>query len=372
VLNFSILSSMDAATVRRNLFLHRSVPCRLFVQGGLLGTLAVCGLAGSTACTSDTAGLVQAFSPADTYFGLTLNQHAINMALTAPSNTIQLTATALNALNHPLANAGQATFTTLDSCVTVTASGLVTARFATLGQHTGVVARLQQDNVTYVDTAYIRVTETAPAAIALFSIQPPLGDSAIRGGIQYTPTVTATDVNGQPVEFDLHINGTNTNYVWFTSSNPYVSDYNRANGSFGWADTGHVTLYATAWVYGVPVHDSLKFLMTWQLFLTTYQTSESSCLWYRCTAFLGVGGRMVWSNFSPDAHDLVFDDPLAVDSAPNFNNVYSGRGNIHFPANLDGRNQSQARSFPKAGTYHWRNPLNPVESGVIFVLENPK
>ena len=61
---------------------------------------------------------------------------------------------------------------------------------------------MQQNNVTHVDTAFIRVTETAPVAIATFSIQPAPGDSAIRSiGISYSPTVTAIDVDGNAVVF---------------------------------------------------------------------------------------------------------------------------------------------------------------------------
>ena len=119
-----------------------------------------------------------------------------------PASTIQLTATALNANGEPLSGAGQATFSATDSSVTVSPSGLVTAHFVTQSGGTKVVATMQQNNVTLTDTAFIRVTETAPAAIATFSIQPAPGDSAIGPvGTNYFPTVTAKDVDDNAVAF---------------------------------------------------------------------------------------------------------------------------------------------------------------------------
>jgi hypothetical protein len=333
----------------------------------MIGAFVVC----SVACASDTTGLVQRYAPAETYFGLQLSQHAINMSLTAPSNTIQLTATPVNVNGDPLAGTNAPMFTAADSNVTVSATGLVTARYVTLGGTARVTVRLQHDNATYIDTAFIRVTATVPAAIASFSIQPPPGDSASRGGENYSPTVTATDVNGHLMAFDGRTSGTNTNYVWFSSSNRHISAFGRDVGRYVWNDTGHVTLYASAWVYGVVVRDSLKFLNTWQLSWYNFE-EDTPCLWYRCTAFLGVGGTMTWGTSSTTARDLVFDDSTAVDSALGFAGAYTGRGNIHFPANPNGNFEAQARSFPKAGTYHWRNPQNPAETGVIYVFENPK
>jgi hypothetical protein len=81
---------------------------------------------------------------------------------------------------------------------------------------------------------------------------------------------------------------------------------------------------------------------------------------------------MTWGTFSTSARDLVFDDSTAVDSAIGDAGAYTGRGDIHFPANPNGDFEVQARSFPKVGTYHWRNPANPAEAGVIYVFPNPQ
>lgn len=313
-------------------------------------------------CSGDTTGPAPVRSYAQIYWALVLNQHAINMSLTAPSNTIQLTATALNANGTPLPGAGAVTFSATDSNVTVSPTGLVTAHYVTGGTH--VIASLQVGGVVNVDTALIEVTATAPTApLSTFSIQPAAGDSAIRALLSggYAITVRATDANGQAVPFG------GTNYVHFESLNPVIATVDPYGGFAQPHDTGHVIFVATTWYYGVAKQDSLHFLVGWPIgslngIIGISNTEEFS----HPVIFLGVGGKMLFVDYGPIQDEVVFDDSAEVDSAEAFSGSgFTGRGNISIePSTIF---TFLARSFPVAGTYHYHSKRYPSVTGVIYV-----
>jgi hypothetical protein len=314
---------------------------------------------------------------AQTPFSITLNQHALNLSLTAPYNQFQLVGTVRNTDGLPIPDTSTITYRATDSSVTVSASGLITSHFVTSSGLTRVIATRQADGVSLRDTAYVHVTPQAPSSpIATFSIAPVAGDSAVRqvGGLYY-PDVHATDVAGQPVAFDNQ-----TGYVYWIKSSDR-SRFSYANGVtslgkpyFSIPDTGHTTFYATSWMYGVTVQDSLKFLVGWrQGFSTSYDPDDGYlCNFYKgCGVVIAQGGVGYWFN-SCDAsvRDIVFDHPEAADSAPNSLGQYTGHGNIHF----DGTSscQQKLRRFPTVGTYHWHDVRNPAGVGTIYVVENLK
>lgn len=331
-------------------------------------------------CSGDTTGTAPT-ATTTTYFSLVLDQHAINMAVTDPvhhSNTIQLTTTARNASGELIPGANQASFRladTTDSSVRVSASGLVTARAPTHSGGTLVVATMQQENVTHVDTAIIRVTATAPSTtLTSFSLHPEVPDSLvypIRGGFHVL--VSATDNAGQIIPFGSPLSGDNIYAI--TSSNPWKISLADDGSLIGLqiADTGHVTLYATSWVYGIPVRDSLKLFGTWPMSVNIVVndgptgTAPTSFGFLKGTQMLGVGAIVTWVHLSHDTLDVVFDDSAIVDSAlDSFLGQYSGRGNIHFAGF-----GVQARSFSRVGTYDFHNRSNPLLNNVIYIRENP-
>ena len=114
----------------------------------------------------------------DLFASLVLDHHAIALSTTAPNNTIQLTANAINAQGQPLPGAGQATFSLSDTgSVSITSDGMLTAKSPATGVL--VVATLSNRNLTHKDTAYVNVNDVAtPPILANFSIQPSQGDSA--------------------------------------------------------------------------------------------------------------------------------------------------------------------------------------------------
>jgi hypothetical protein len=116
------------------------------------------------------------------YWALQLNQHAVQLALTPGFNTVQLTATPVNAAGTPLSGLGPVTYTATDTTVTVSPTGLVTARLVTQpGVVTRVKASLQAQNMTLTDVVRIQITDTVPQhLLSTFSMQPAAGDSAKR------------------------------------------------------------------------------------------------------------------------------------------------------------------------------------------------
>lgn len=355
----------------------------------ILSTLAAAAVGATFGCSGDTTGAAPEISPSQTYFALILNQHAVNMSLVAPSNTIQLTATPVNAYGAPLPDSGRVTFRSTDSSVTVTSSGLVKSYFVTPLGGTVVIATVQLNNITFADTAYIRVTETPLSPeLATFSIHPPPGDSAIaRLGLQYAVNVTATDVAGQTVPFNPQTGS--DNIYWLKVSNPSIGHIEFAP-FLTVLDTGDVTLYATTWMYGKAFQDSLTLRVGWSLNKIVFvDTSKST------TVFLAVNGVVNWVLSIPDSVDIVFDDSTAVDSALTLFGQYTGRGNVYIPPALpliivdtttntevingvptevlqiDTTYQPtfkiEARSFPKVGTYHYHSRMYPRFSGTISV-----
>lgn len=353
---------MGVSVVIHNSFLRTTrTPLMVAVAGVLAG------------CSGDTVGVAP--SPASTaVFSISLNQHAINMSLTNPSsNTIQLSVAEFSAFGQRLANTGQVTFVASDSGVSVTPAGLVTAQFVTPSNPTKVIVTLsnRKDNLTLQDSAYIRVTRDAPVSpIRTFSIQPVNGDSASRSvdAFVYTPVVSATNSVGEAIPFDL-TTGTADIYALSTSNQAIASvvgEIGRYTYHFDLSNVGHITLYATSWVYGVAVKDSLPFVINWPLIVATgtYFTPK---------IFIGTGGVVDWVNTSGDSLGVVFDDPATVDSAVDLFNgfapQYTGRGNVYFTSSE--QYVGKARRFPIAGTYTFHNPYNPAQTGAVLVFNNP-
>ena len=326
-------------------------------------------------CSGDSSG-TGPVSAKTTFFNVRLNQHAIDLALTAPVNKVQLTLTPVNALGESVANTGHVSWSAYDSSITVDSTGLVTAQYTTSTSGTLVIASLRQGNLTLADTAYVQVTATAPSpGIKTFSIQPVNGDSAIRAvGDGYVPTVTATDSLGGSLAFNTYMTVGSDAFYWVRSSNPakaFINHRYGTSGNIGTVDTGRVVLYASAWFYGVAVQDSLPFVIGWKTYVTNYQ-DETTCGWYRCDIFVGVGGQISWGNYGSDAMEIDFVDSTGIDSAadPGFGISYTGAGNMHFPANAPGT--AFSRRFTIAKTYHYYNGLHPSMTGTIYVLNNPK
>lgn len=299
---------------------------------GIAGALAA--LASVLACGGDVAG--PGVTPSAAYWALQLNQHAVTLALTAPYDTIQLSAVPLNVLGQPLAGLGSVHYSTEDSLISVDSTGLVTAKLVTQPSiNTTVVASLTDtvQHVTLVDTCFIQVTVTAPSALLdTFYVHPanPADTVVALSGTLHTLRASATDAAANSVPF----------FPYFTSSDSTIAAIDRLTGVILAHRQGQVTLYATTWSYGVAKQDSFLLqvgplsAITVQVYPVTATGSRSAVLaFWPQVVTIGAEGVVTWSNPSlTDSADVVFDDPTNVDSAVYGNvrirNIGSGEGNI--------------------------------------------
>jgi hypothetical protein len=338
-------------------------------------------------CAGDTTGPALS-DPAHLYWQLTLNHHAITLALTAPYNTLQLVATPSTAKGTPLVDSGATTWTVSDTSVQVSATGLLTA----IAPATGVtiVAQRTIGNITNVDTAVVNVNDTTViphvATLALDPVPTVFGLPVYDLFGQISFTATALDARGDTIPGVA---------IRVTSVTPNIlPSCHLCFGEFQREAVGHAQLVAEATVYGVRKVDTLPFTVGWWHHvvvdvLPQYPTGSRTALGVFAPAedTVAAGGAVIWNNELPGlAVDVVFDDSSAVqvvDSAT-FLNGYcrifqlciptQGGGNIRAFAPLDTGSLKgldtlgvRARSFPTPGTYHYHSALYGT-SGIIHVL----
>lgn len=339
-------------------------------------------------CGSDATGPApQDISKA--YWALQLNHEAIEMALTAPYDTVQLAVTPVTAAGTPLPSFGTVTYTVADSNVTVSPTGLITAQYETTNGPIAVVAALRDATrgVTHIDTAFIVVT-VSPAPLGSFSLQPAAGDSAKRSldYATYFPlawpvvaTDAAHDTVCNPIQCSINVR--------YRSSNPSVAVIDDHTGTIVARDTGHTILTASTYAYGKAWRDSVDFRVGMSLHYPIYITdvgyiSNDPSLPVTVTApskiFLGVGAILDFrqiQNFRP--FRITFSDSANVDSVTDDVNFIpeTGRGNISFACDsLAGSCASQgqvfrARRFIKEGVYLMHITLLPSSVWEIHIVK---
>lgn len=386
------------------MIIRRVLPARWAAWSGPAGrrrstVLLVSGMLGCLlGCSGDTALTLPTRSTAQAYWTLQLSQRAVNLALTEPYDTLQLTATPLDAAGMPLSGAGPVTFQGHDSTVTVSATGVLTAHYVT--PVTQIIASLRVNGVTLTDTAFIKVTSTVPQyALANFSMQPASGDSAKRN-IDFGADVsngTANDpVGGDKTGISWPVTATNSNgtticspisgcslLVAYSTSNPYVAyvqKYNSGNsialyprliGSFSFFAPGHVYLLAATWAYGVVRRDSVDF--TVGLPLNFVNTITSATVGGQPgVAFgtpphmaLGVGAVVQFWNQTPTPVDVMFTPTAGIDTVSytdQLGNVNPPIGSSNIPA-FGGDTTCDTLTFIEFGL-----PLQscPVEKWVLL------
>ena len=256
--------------------------CKRLLRGeGLLGL----GMLGALACGSDAAGPTPPTAQ-NLFFSFAFQWPAVNLALTAPYDTAQLVAIPRTATGAVLTDTNGVPavvhYTTTDSAVQVSATGLVTAHSVTGGAK--VIARLTIRGVTRTDTAIVQVTATPlPAPLATLSIQPPLGGVAVAHTNLATNVLTtipfvATIATGDPVTDTIctMMNGcTAPLLVHYASSDSTIATID-AYGTVTPIHSGRVLVTISTLAYGVRKVDSLPVSIGYQLQTTTDITIDSS------------------------------------------------------------------------------------------------
>jgi hypothetical protein len=415
-------SSTGASTGTHDMVIPRSFPAwrnRSSCPRGLLhachpvlrvGVLLSLLSGGAFSCSGDTLnGPSSSVSVATAYWTLQFTHHAINLALTPPYDTVQLTAVPRNAAGAPLAGLGQVTYTTMDSTVTVSPTGVVTARTVTPPGGTQVIATLQDrlQRVTHADTVFIQIVQTPPALpLKTFSLQPALGDSAKRS-FDFTTNTTGFGTSGVflwPVTVtDAHGDSVCTVsacalQVSYTSSNPAVATIDPHTGEVRNIDTGHVVFTAATLAYGVAERDSVAFTVGYALNGTVYMTLAilAGVLTVGFVAprklLLGVGAVVTFCNKTPQPVGIAFDNPAAVDTAscgpvngvfapptgsgdiPAFggvmqlDTVFNPNGSINTIDTLyNNPADAVCRRFNKPGVYHYHSSVLPSDTFEIDI-----
>lgn len=358
----------------------RSLPSRVRVLGGL--TL-LSGLAAGLACSSPDLSGPTSTDPAQLYWALSWSAHAITMDTMAPYDTLQLTATARNALGEPLADAPLPTFTTNDSSVRVSATGVLTAR--SVRNNVKVVAELTYRGIRQTDTATVNVTGVAsPQVFRQLQLQVQAGDTPVIPmavnlsfayyGATKTLDVNALDNTGTPIPPALI--AVRTSDTRQATTPPLVG-----NGSVDVTldvstdHPGPLTVYASATIYGITIERSLPLTIAnpqFALFGVIEQPGigaqpPTRTLRNPGPAVIGAGGVIWWANTTNDSLDIVFDDPTAAASEGGF--LDSGGGNISlFPGSggpLDLSSSVRARRFPHVGTYRFHSPRLGIAGTII-------
>lgn len=375
-----------------------------------LRSLALVGLATSLGaglgCGSDTTG-PSSGRMKEGYWALQLDQHAITLSLTAPSNKLQLHAAPLTVHGDTIPTTAKVQYTSSDSSVLVDSTGLLTARLTNVGVN--IVAQLTVTNesgqpVTLADTAMVNVN-VPPAPLPVFTafqITTP-GDSATFSAVAGMAgmTVTALDASNTPLTSDNAYN------VFCRSSNRDVVNFGRgffrlpnaSSGDFVPGNyaylPGNTMITCSATIYGVRQTDSISVRIGMPVYgkLTVdavpLVSGDTNVLVSTAVVKIGVGGIIQWDNKSGHMVDLVFDDSLAPQSVPTLaRTIGSGILNVpcriaarcHLPSpagNVQLQPATSAlftngigrdfRRFPVAGTYPYHSTAYPTVTGTIVV-----
>lgn len=373
--------------------LRMCMPSRTFIACSAYCVLSV--MLGTACSTPDLSG-PSTVDPAQLPWDLSLNTHAITMSTVAPYDTLQLTAVTRTAAGDSLPEASAPTFTSSDSSVRVSSTGLLTAR--AVQSQVQIVASVVAHGVLVSDTALVNVTnEAQPPILEHLRVQLQPGDSAQVAapenfygvffygsqGVAFYKTVLigALDATGIQIPNAL-VEMSTSDTTQFQVSRRSLTGRITTETSYSFEVNAHsqpgtvATVYANATVYGITRTDSLRFLITNPLFYVftvqkTPRVGNTTPVWTITTQDLplGVGGWVWWNN--PDSTamlDIVFDDPTAA--FPDSVALNSGGGDIApfqgayfdwlpFPG-------VRSRQFRRAGDFHFHSDRTGV-SGTVRV-----
>lgn len=348
----------------------------------------------------------QITDPTQLFMALTIDHPAVTLAPAAAYDTLQLTATPRNALGEPMTNLPAPAFRlsqeTDSTLVTVTPTGLLTAKSAT-ETPVLVLAELRTgDNVLRVDSAYVVVTADAPPVLTDFSIdalppdstvwfipsptggiyglRPPLYLSAAgllpdldfdRGG--YSPvSPRALDAGGNLIA------GLTVEYA---SLDPTIATVDRWLGLGTGIHPGQARVVARTTAYGVSKADTTIYTVRWP----RWHTIGIPLPFQPTDAKIVPNGYVFWLNGEQPglpAVNVTFDDPTKVASPPDAlcgvmtillhaADEYCGTGDFVLPTRSVANpfRGSRVRQFPVPGIYPYHTSTGI--SGRIIVTDTP-
>jgi hypothetical protein len=325
-------------------------------------------------CAGDAVAPSPSINDPQMFWALALDHRAVTLSTVAPYDTIRLTATPLTINGEPLSGLPAPTFTSLDlDRAQVSADGLV--RVIKSGTKIPVLATLTVGNLQHADTVFINATNvTTPPVLAAFSIHPAPGDSAkVAMGNSKVLTARAKDADSTAITGIT---------VYYTTSDRTTATIDRATGRLQGLHPGHVSVIATATVYGVTKADTLPYTFGYPVLLFLNIRAQINASGQIVNAFSpaqlvgGPGVVVLINNQTSEASDVTFDDPTNVaqdDLHCAFIPAYCGSGNVApfvrdttSPTGSIGR----ARRFPVPGTYPYHSTTFGTSGTIVVVDEH--
>jgi hypothetical protein len=353
------------------------------------------GLAG---CSGDSAKPFEPITdPAQVFNRLVLNIGAVNLSLSSPSNTFQLTATPLNSLGESMEGLPAPTFLSTDTTkVQVSPTGLLTA-VETASDIMVITKLTTPDNIAHEDTAFVNVNATTDPApeLATLSIDPVLPDSGVLAipGLSgdfyvflWAIQIYATDafpslLNNlkETTADDTPIPDLATEYL---SLDPAIATVDRRTGDISALAAGRVRLVARTAAYGVVKADTVTYTIT----PPNYQKSplNATAPILGPAIVLRQGGIVIWAEAFPARGpvSLVFDDPSAavipsaaicdvVTTGGDFGSGLAQPMACAADLSMDTTEGSKyrVRQFPNPGTFTYHDMLSGA-TGKVIVMDS--
>jgi hypothetical protein len=322
------------------------------------------------------------------YARLALEHRAINLALAAPYDTLQLRAAPLNAYGQPIAGFSAATFRSLDTAlVTVSADGLLQA--VRVGGLARIVAELAiPGNARHVDTAVVNVTSgPAPQALASLDVAPVppattrwrmLGanpDGALIlyhfGGVDIglSPAIAARalDQSGAPIA------GLAIDYREQTPGGLTLDRYTGMVLNF--LRMGEQKLIASTVAYGVARADTITVTVESPLAhgILIEAIPGHGVVATPSEVEIPLNGYVFWENDSGAPVSVEFNNPAPLAEPPMVCavlQVMCGTGDIApFSGSIGGFQNINGRQFTATGVYTWRIPTLGI-TGTVTVVDD--
>ncbi len=383
-----------------------------------IATLLVAGAAASLGCGADSFTPQTRIDEQTLYWRLDINHRAVLLSTAAPYDTLRLLATPRNYRGDPILGAPSPQYTSRDlTRVIVTPDGLLQAVApVTPGTAVAVIARLQIDGLTHVDTVFVSVVSTdPPPMLDSISIQPIPPDSAklattqstFGWGLSDTLAVRAFDMTGAPM-LTLPGNTAGVLPVRLSVADTAVAQFDKRifltnkNAEIRGYRVGSTMLYASTTAFGVTKTDSLLYRIGWPIAASINLTSPGKLppgntnkvmptpnLFTMPIVRIAVGGIVRWSNFGTgfdstintaivfkpeDLHNVGSMTPrppflsvleyFSMCQVPTTHSDCAGTGNMV----IDPTTRQGARRFFAPGTYEYRSTQFPESVGQVVVI----
>lgn len=342
----------------------------------------------ATACHTD-AVFTPALDSTNLFWNVRLNEHAVQLNLNDPADTLRLIATPYTPYGQTwtprtAADSTTITWTSSDSSkVGVSQTGLLIVRNPT-SSVLRVIIRQRVGNVTRADTCQVRVVaEATPRTLTTMTFHPIAPDSAkVAEQLSKTIQLIAKDAAGiQMTSVVGYVTSSDTTVA--KPSSPWTNTGTTSSISILGQRVGTALISVRTLVYGVVKTDTFTIRIGYPL--TAHPIVYGHALLNGAFDFItgefnpevGVGAVIEFENGSllsgapGGPMDVIFDDSAAAHAAVGQPNP--GTGNIlAIPADTGYANQDvrvRYRQFDAAGTYTFHIPQFSLSGAIVVKAE---